>query len=311
MVVLQLTSDTTAVQALKATVVHALLMQDVIGSVSVNGTFWSIAVEWHIYLVFPVMLVLVRRGGGWLAASATTSAVLLAYLASSRVPMGEKVLHLSPQMYALFALGVLAAKATTVPLGRRAGAAMSAAAVLLSAALTIAASLRGSVWMVDHYFWVDLVFGAAVAAAFAAVSSGRLAVLRRVLRVRLLTFLGAFAYSLYLVQAPVLELVPHLGIEPAALSPLGRLVLWATLVPVVCGVSWLFHLVFERPFLLVRGAGGFRHVPGLRRWLSEPLPVPAPRKPSDDVDVRAGDVGEERRLGTSWVTRRDSGASRP
>src|SRR5919109_3936684 len=40
----------------KSFVVHGLLLQDVVGSVPPNGALWSIAVEWQIYFVFPLIL---------------------------------------------------------------------------------------------------------------------------------------------------------------------------------------------------------------------------------------------------------------
>ena len=43
--------------------VHLFLVQDAIGNVSPNGAFWSIAVEWHIYFLFPLLLVGFRRFG--------------------------------------------------------------------------------------------------------------------------------------------------------------------------------------------------------------------------------------------------------
>src|SRR3954468_16280766 len=43
--------------AARSFAIHAGLVQDVFGSVAFNGTLWSIAVEWQIYFVFPLILV--------------------------------------------------------------------------------------------------------------------------------------------------------------------------------------------------------------------------------------------------------------
>src|SRR4051794_11475469 len=40
----------------KSLTVHSLLLQDAIDSQPPNGAFWSIAVEWQIYFVFPLIL---------------------------------------------------------------------------------------------------------------------------------------------------------------------------------------------------------------------------------------------------------------
>ena len=52
--------DLGATEVSKSLAVHGLLLQDVIGSQTPNGAFWSIAVEWQIYFVFPLFLLV-----GW------------------------------------------------------------------------------------------------------------------------------------------------------------------------------------------------------------------------------------------------------
>src|SRR3954447_701965 len=59
----------------KAVAVYGLLLQDVFGSSVPNGAFWSIAVEAQLYLVFPLMLLLVRRVSGVVMVAAVTIVV--------------------------------------------------------------------------------------------------------------------------------------------------------------------------------------------------------------------------------------------
>src|SRR4051794_21708356 len=37
----------------KGVVTHFLLVQDVVGGTAPNGAFWSIAIEWQLYFIFP------------------------------------------------------------------------------------------------------------------------------------------------------------------------------------------------------------------------------------------------------------------
>ena len=92
----------------KGFVVHGLLLQDVVGSFTPNGAFWSIAVEWQIYFVFPLILLLGRKTSLGKAVLFTVALVIVAQeIAGTGSPL-NKIHHVSPQFLALFALGVLA-----------------------------------------------------------------------------------------------------------------------------------------------------------------------------------------------------------
>jgi peptidoglycan/LPS O-acetylase OafA/YrhL len=48
----------------KSVVVNGLLVQNIVGAHSPNAAFWSMAVEAQLYLLFPLLLLIVRRQGG-------------------------------------------------------------------------------------------------------------------------------------------------------------------------------------------------------------------------------------------------------
>ena len=56
--------------------VHGLLLQDVVGSEAPNGALWSIAIEWQIYFVFPLILLVARRTSLDIAVMITALVVL-------------------------------------------------------------------------------------------------------------------------------------------------------------------------------------------------------------------------------------------
>jgi peptidoglycan/LPS O-acetylase OafA/YrhL len=108
---------------------------------------------------------------------------------------------------------------------------------------------QGSVWTLEHLFWVDLMLGPAVACLLAALATGRPAPLLRLLDTRPLRGLGASSYSLYLTHAPIVAIVytevvaGRLGQGvPAFLASL------ALAVPLAIAFSRAFASVFERPF---------------------------------------------------------------
>ena len=111
----------------------------------------------------------------------------------------------------------------------------------------------------DRYFWVDLLAGAVTALALAAMTSGRLSALHRLLGSNPATSVGRYSYSVYCIHLPLLWLVWHFGVSRLELSALGTFTaLTAAGVPVVLVVSYLFFLVVERPFVRHRSMGELR-----------------------------------------------------
>src|SRR4051794_8637826 len=93
----------------KAVAVYGLLLQDVFGSSVPNGAFWSIAVEAQLYLVFPLLLLVLRRAGAIVMVTAVTAVVAAVGLLAPHVSAVGLLIRLTPQFAALFALGLASA----------------------------------------------------------------------------------------------------------------------------------------------------------------------------------------------------------
>jgi len=249
-----LTGDLVSV---KGIVVHALLLQDVIDAPRPNGAFWSIAIEWQIYFLFPLVLLVRRRLPGWALAALGLAVVVAAQVVSERVPALDGIRNLTPQFFALFVFGVVAAE--VVRSGLRARALVGAAALLCFAGFAVLAFTAGPVWVDAHYFWVDLAVGAGTALALAVLAGGGWRPVAAAFAGRVPRFLGHFSYSVYLIHLPLLWLVYHFGVEPAVDSADARFVLLLVVgIPVVLAVSHLFHRAFERPFIEHRSLAELR-----------------------------------------------------
>jgi len=231
-------------------IIHLLLMQDAIGNNSPNGVFWSIAVEWHIYFVFPFILLSIRKFGIAFTTLFVLFLVVVQYTAGYLIPALEALNRFSPVYLVLFTAGACAAL-----LSHHGQAARTCvlAAVLLASGFVLTAILFRSTWIVSQYFWVDLAVGGAAAALMAALGQGSLPGVIRLLSTRPLVFTGQFSFSLYLVHGPVLEaLRVHLLAPLGLAAPTAFWILAATGIPAALGFAYLFFLVCERPFLTIR-----------------------------------------------------------
>jgi peptidoglycan/LPS O-acetylase OafA/YrhL len=232
----------------KSVVINGLLVQDIFGAPSPNGAFWSIAVEAQLYFVFPLMLLLVRRGSAAVMLSVVGCAVALIGILAPSMPVVAKLMRLTPQFAVLFALGVVAAGILRSPASaqRLPWHWFAAFAAIPVFALI---DFHGSIWTVAHFFWVDMLIGIPVALLLAAIATGHPAWLVKVLDLPPIRRLGSFSYSLYLIHAPIVNVVstnfvaPRLGTGSAAfLATLGI----AGTISVA--FAWLFATVFEIPF---------------------------------------------------------------
>lgn len=266
-------------------VVHGLLLQDVTGSWAANSAFWSIAVEWQIYFLFPLILWLARRTSVRTSVICTVALVLAVKGVTTLGSPFDKVNNLTPQFLALFAMGVLAAHAGQLELAPRFRRLLTMVGVGTVGAIAVAAVAEGSVWMVSRYFWVDLTFGCAVACLMAIMHGGGAARTRRLLASRPALKLGLFSYSVYLLHAPLVSVAEVKIVQPLHLAPLGAFtVMVVVAVPTIIVLCYGFHLVFEAPFLRRRDLSALREVPIFNKLLKR-RPVVASTSGARVTDV--------------------------
>jgi len=234
----------------RSAIVNGLLVQNIVGAPSPNRSLWTMAVEAQLYLVFPLLLLTVRRYGGLAMVAAVTLAVAAVGIVGPHVPrLDTFVIQSAPDLAALFAIGIMAAGIVGASRARRSwpwGWFALAAAVPVFAVIW----WRGSVWTLGHLFWVDLAFGPAIALLLAALATGRPKPLLRVLDSRPLRSLGMSSYSLYLIHGPVVIVVYEKFVAERFRHGVPAFLLTAALVlPITIALSKLFAAAFERPFL--------------------------------------------------------------
>jgi peptidoglycan/LPS O-acetylase OafA/YrhL len=237
----------------KSVLVNGLLVQNIVGAHSPNEAFWSMAVEAQLYLLFPLLLLIVRRRGAIVMVAATTLVVAAVGIVGPHVArLDTFVIQSPPDLAALFAVGILTAGIVDASRARRS---WPWPWLALAAVAPVLATIwwQGSVWTLDHLFWVDLALGPAIACLLAGLVTGRPAPLLRLLDARPIRSLGLSSYSLYLTHAPIVVVV-YEKIVAGRVAPgvPAFLLTLALALPLTIAFARVFAAVFEIPFLTQR-----------------------------------------------------------
>jgi peptidoglycan/LPS O-acetylase OafA/YrhL len=237
----------------QAVVSHLLLLQDLFGTGRVNYVFWSIAVEWHIYFLFPLIVLSVRRYG-----PLRTTLVALAVGYALTFGFSEtRLARANPHYLGLFTLGVLAAyvahsKRPELSSLRSALRSPWLAVVpfVVACCVSKAFGWRAST---EHFPVIDFPIGLAAAAGLVSSTQSPRGLLARALSGRPLVFIGTFSYSVYLVHAPLLQLEWQYLLNPLGLDPRVLFSVFMTLgLALVLGAAYGFFRLFEEPFMRAR-----------------------------------------------------------
>jgi peptidoglycan/LPS O-acetylase OafA/YrhL len=259
------------IPTMKTVLVNGFLVQNIVGAPSPNRAFWSMAVEAQLYILFPLLLLLVRRFRAIIMLVAVTLVVVAVGIVGPHVSrLDTFVIRSAPDLAALFAIGIVAAGVVTASQARRSWPwgffALAALAPLIATVW-----LQGSVWTLDHLYWVDLMLGPAIACLLAALATGHAASLMRLLDSRPLRELGLSSYSLYLLHGPIVVVVYEEFVAPRFhTGPVAFLVTVALAVPLAVVLARIFAMFFEIPFLSprTRPPSARRHHPQPERVLA-------------------------------------------
>ncbi|BDI28761.1 hypothetical protein CCAX7_008120 [Capsulimonas corticalis] len=214
-----------------------------------SAVFWSIAVEWRIYFLFPVILYAWRKFGGAKTVLSTVAiAYLLAWCWRNTILFGATV-----QFLGLFALGMYAAEICYRPTQQwrqwRDKLPWTALAMVFFGMIGFGSLIFGWKRLVSVMPIADLVTGLGACCLLIAASQARSGVVTRILSLRPLVAIGSFSYSLYLIHWPILELAQQHLIDPSHLSDTGKFLAYAIAIwPPIIGVSYLYYRCFELPF---------------------------------------------------------------
>ena len=240
--------DTKLPMTVPSIVSHFLLVHDFnpdwIGAI--NGPLWSVAVEWQIYLLFPLILLPLWR-------KSRPGIVVFGTVIISVSPVVTGVGEWAhPWLIGIFAMGMWSAQATMSAVKSRWAGPLFLGFIVLTL-VTIVATKQLDI---RSFGLIETCAGAAVAAGLVwvgqRVTGGVTPWMVRPFQSRPMVRLGLFSYSIYLLHSPLLALA-NLLLLPLGLPLRAQ---WAVLtfavVPVVVMVCYGFFSVVERKFLNTR-----------------------------------------------------------
>lgn len=234
----------------EAVVAHALLVQDFFRTGRINYVLWSIAVEWHIYFLFPLFVWGTARFGMKRVALAALSLGFALRFAGD----DTRLARANPHYVGLFALGMLAAYVVRSP--KLEFASLKAYRfwgwiALASCPPILALAMHWGIGETKYHFhWLDLPAGVMAMSILIHTTLTPSAMLSRIVNLRPLTFLGKFSYSFYLLHAPLLQLVWQYTLNPLRLSPYQELAALLTAgFAAIVAFSYGFFKLCEEPFM--------------------------------------------------------------
>lgn len=250
----------------KSILPHLLLIHDLFNEDNIiNYVFWSIAVEWRIYFLFPLLLSAWRTVGGVTTTIiALFSSVILFFTWKQFDPEGLTAYYIG-----LFALGMLGASIAFSESHLYDGLkkfAWQRIFFFLTGLVVLFSALKLPNGKTIPYYLQDILVGLWTAALLIALSQDKISWVHKLLSHKISVFVGSFAYSIYLIHAPLLQIFwqyPFAFLHGNSLPMFLALSLVGT--PLIVVASYLFFLLCERPFLRRKSRNSTKAVSELTR----------------------------------------------
>lgn len=232
---------------------HLLLVHNLTQySAKINHAYWSIATEWQLYFLFPLILILWRKVGGLLTAIISINISVVLYFLTINTTFARGF----PHYLALFTLGAVAsATIFTLPkeLSRKNRIGGVALLVFMGFISVMVLYSLKDWYQYPSLIFSDIAFGFLFIGAVGVVTIYPIPWVNRILENPILLFLGRISYSMYLVHAPLLQLIQQHFLSSLHL-PTSVLFIFLVLIsiPFIVAISYLFYLIFEEPWTRFR-----------------------------------------------------------
>lgn len=230
---------------------HLLFLNDFVETTTINYVFWSIAIEAQLYLLFPLLVLAIRRIG---LSKAICAAISIVYGAILIFELLE-VDFLPPQFIGLcayFVFGVAAAEVMSGdgPIARLDGRLLCGFSFLQIVVVSALVARWGFDVAERRFALLDTLIALATASLLLGATRIEAKPIRLWLEQRALLVVGTFSYSLYLIHAPILHMIRQYVVDPLAMPAPGQFVLLLVVgAPLSLLAAFAFFLACERPFM--------------------------------------------------------------
>lgn len=226
-------------------------------TIYVNGPLWSVATEWQIYFIFPILLIIYRKAGILASFLAATLIWFILFLT-----LKHQIDLAYPWFIILFAMGMAGATINFSHDARMRRISEWEHWKTLTISLWLGTAVLGiglGHWFSSHRVVSDSLTGIATLALLITLT-GSLQSGKPIAKLSLLGLLtskpveklGSFSYSLYLVHYPILVMC-HAFLIYSGCAPLARAVLMYLIgLPSALLVGYLFSLAFEKPIIAMQ-----------------------------------------------------------
>jgi peptidoglycan/LPS O-acetylase OafA/YrhL len=236
---------------------HFLIVHNLFSSwsLSINMAHWTIATEWQIYFIFPLVLLPVWR---YKQALCIPVGLLIGLAPHFLLSKDNNLDWACPWFVTLFSMGMMVATYHSSNFSSLKLQSVWLIGIFFSA---LAYILFKAVLHGDQYAWIrDLCAGSLVSCFIAwcgdslKIKNGQTPLVIRILESRLCIVLGSFSYSLYLTHCAVLNFFNAVALYFQFTPDAALYVRFFLGVPIAIALSYAFFLYFERPFLSKRVA---------------------------------------------------------
>lgn len=230
---------------------HLFLLQDLFVATTdkINHALWSISVEWRIYFLFPIFLLWWKK---WRPAAIVAGLLVASYLVQICLPftpLNHARSGVCAHYVGIFSVGMLACEVAfskNPAFGFRDRIAWEKLSFFSFVVGILLLFLVRSL----PYYLNDLVVALWAFSLLVALSRSTNGISLRFLSWKPVVFIGTFAYSIYLIHAPILQLMSQFLLGPLRMSWVPNVFLTLGLGVVLSLLAaYCFFLCCERPFL--------------------------------------------------------------
>ncbi len=217
----------------------------------INGVLWSIAIEAQLYILFPFLILIMQKRSPLtlLAVVIVPTVLIINYLPGAGKTYSWFAI--------LFALGMLAAHWSYRPslkIGPKArtGFFLCLVGAVITGKIVTYSLSQGKVYDTPTLISSDLTFGLSIATLLYAMTVAPGGWIEKFFSMKWFVRIGIFSYSLYLLHHPLIQML-YVN-KPTWIAGSEATIGYLLVVglPVILMVSWLFSLIFERPFVKSR-----------------------------------------------------------